>query len=45
MKNKELLKVENVGKSFEGNVVLKNVSFTINEGEIVGLVGENGAGK
>ena len=42
---KELLRIENVGKSFEGNLVLKDVSFTINKGEIVGLVGENGAGK
>ncbi|QCX33692.1 sugar ABC transporter ATP-binding protein [Caloramator sp. E03] len=40
-----LLKVENVGKQFEGNRVLKDVNFTLKKGEILGLVGENGAGK
>ena len=45
MERENLLRVENVSKSFEGNSVLKDVTFTIDEGEIVGLVGENGAGK
>ena len=45
MENEELIRVENISKSFEGNAVLKDVSFTIKKGEIVGLVGENGAGK
>lgn len=40
-----LLRVENVSKDFDGNVVLKDVSFTLNKGQILGLVGENGAGK
>ncbi len=40
-----LLKVENVGKDFDGNVVLRDVNFEIHKGEIIGLVGENGAGK
>lgn len=42
---KELLRFEGVGKNFSGNVVLKDVNFTLKEGEILGLVGENGAGK
>ncbi|MGL5176371.1 MAG: sugar ABC transporter ATP-binding protein [Cetobacterium sp.] len=41
----ELLRVTNVSKSFGENAVLKDINFTIKEGEIVGLVGENGAGK
>ena len=41
----ELLKMSKVSKSFGENMVLKDINFTINEGEIVGLVGENGAGK
>lgn len=45
MSKKELLRFDHVGKSFSGNVVLKDVSFTLHEGEILGLVGENGAGK
>lgn len=40
-----LLKVENVGKEYDGNRVLKDVSFTLEKGKILGLVGENGAGK
>ena len=42
---KELLKMSKVSKSFGENMVLKDINFTIKEGEIVGLVGENGAGK
>lgn len=40
-----LLRVENVGKEFEGNRVLKNINFSLEKGKILGLVGENGAGK
>lgn len=41
----ELLKVENLSKSYGKKQVLKNISFTINEGRIVGLLGKNGTGK
>ncbi|SHK31465.1 ABC-2 type transport system ATP-binding protein [Hathewaya proteolytica DSM 3090] len=40
----ELLNVENVNKSYSKKV-LDDVNFTINQGEVVGLVGPNGAGK
>lgn len=40
-----LLKVVNVGKQFNENIVLKDVNFTLEKGKILGLVGENGAGK
>ncbi|MDA4127757.1 MAG: ABC transporter ATP-binding protein, partial [Thaumarchaeota archaeon] len=40
-----LLEVRNVEKDFGGLVALKDVSFKIDEGEIVGLIGANGAGK
>ncbi|MDR1704616.1 MAG: sugar ABC transporter ATP-binding protein [Clostridiales bacterium] len=40
-----VLRFENVGKSFYGNTVLKNISFSLEKGKIMGLVGENGAGK
>ena len=40
-----LLQVETVGKAYFSNRVLKNVSFTLEKGQILGLVGENGAGK
>lgn len=40
-----ILRFENISKEFYGNVVLKNVCFELHRGEIIGLVGENGAGK
>lgn len=40
-----LLRVEGVGKEYDGNRVLKDVNFTLGKGKILGLVGENGAGK
>jgi branched-chain amino acid transport system permease protein len=40
-----LLKLEGVQKSFSGLQVLTDVSFTVREGEILGLIGPNGAGK
>ncbi|MDD2206435.1 MAG: sugar ABC transporter ATP-binding protein [Aminobacterium sp.] len=40
-----LLKMEKIGKAYFGNRVLKDVSFTLEKGQILGLVGENGAGK
>jgi branched-chain amino acid transport system ATP-binding protein len=40
-----LLQCVGVSKRFGGLQALKNVDFTINEGEIAGLVGPNGSGK
>lgn len=40
-----LLQVEGLTRSFGARRVLRDVSFSIGEGEIVGLVGANGAGK
>jgi branched-chain amino acid transport system ATP-binding protein len=40
-----LLRLENVGKSYGGVAALRALSFTVAPGEIVGLMGANGAGK
>lgn len=40
-----LIKVENLAVSYGSNVVLRNVSFSLNSGEIVTIVGPNGSGK
>lgn len=40
-----LLKLTDVGKRYDDNVVLKDVNFSLEKGKILGLVGENGAGK
>ncbi|MFD1125042.1 ABC transporter ATP-binding protein [Lentilactobacillus raoultii] len=40
-----ILEVEGLNKNFGSKKVLKNVSFSVEKGHIVGLVGPNGAGK
>jgi ATP-binding cassette subfamily F protein 3 len=40
-----MINVENLTKSFSGNTLFREASFTINPRERVGLVGRNGTGK
>ncbi len=40
-----MIEIKNVNKSYGSNKVLSDVKFTINEGEIFGIIGHSGAGK
>ena len=40
-----MIEVKNVTKKYGGFVAVDDISFTINDGEIVGFLGPNGAGK
>ena len=40
-----MIEVKNVTKKYGKFIAVDNISFTINEGEIIGLLGPNGAGK
>lgn len=42
---KELLEVKNISKSFDGELVLNDISFSLEKGDRIGLIGPNGAGK
>ena len=41
----KMLKVENITKYYNKTKAVDNLSFTVEKGEIFGLLGENGAGK
>ncbi len=42
---KPVIKVENISLSFKNRIVLENINFSLNQGQILGLLGPNGVGK
>lgn len=40
-----MIQIQNVSKSFKGQVAVQNLNLQVQEGEILGLLGANGAGK
>ncbi len=41
----DILRIENLSKSFEGSLVFDDVSFSVQAGELSSIIGPNGAGK
>lgn len=41
----ELIKVENMSKSINGNTIIKNANFSIYKGEMIAIIGKSGSGK
>ena len=40
-----LLKIKNLKKSFNDNLVLKDISLSVEKGEVLGIIGPSGSGK
>ena len=40
-----MIEIKNVTKKYGDKVALKDISFTVNDGEIFAFIGHNGAGK
>lgn len=45
MHDESILRVENIRKAFGGVQAVKDVSFSLSKGEILGVIGPNGSGK
>lgn len=45
MENRTILEIKNMRKSFDGIEVLKCISLTVHEGEVISIIGPSGSGK
>ena len=41
----ELLRIEHLKKSYDDKVILKDISLSVNTGEVVSIIGPSGSGK
>jgi len=41
----EILKIENLYCGYDNKIVLKNINFSVNKGDFVGIIGPNASGK
>ncbi|MCX8490665.1 MAG: ATP-binding cassette domain-containing protein [Cyclobacteriaceae bacterium] len=41
----EVIQIKELSKQYNKHVVLRNISLTVNAGELIGYIGPNGAGK
>ena len=41
----QIVEIDRLSYEYSGNLVLNNISFSIGEGDILGIIGPNGAGK
>ena len=37
--------IQDINKKYNQKYVLKNITFTLDQGHIIGIIGKNGAGK
>ena len=44
-KSRPILAAKSISKSFDGRIVLRKIDVRLNQGEMLGLLGSNGAGK
>ena len=44
-KSKPILAAKSISKSFDNRIVLRKIDIHLNQGEMLGLLGSNGAGK
>ena len=45
MSKNEIIKIENMTKSFDENSIFENFNFSVKEGEVVTIIGSSGCGK
>jgi len=43
--SEEIIKIENLSKSFGTTEIIKNISFSVYRGEVLGIIGPSGSGK